>query len=85
MISYSLDGSLPHFPFALVTPLMLLRNPNTRKDGRRERQSPWCDQSGSHPFDSPLGFARGFGKTGQALAQKNAQGWGALGAGCARE
>jgi hypothetical protein len=33
MISYSLDASLPHSPFGLVTPLILLRNPNTRKDG----------------------------------------------------
>jgi hypothetical protein len=29
----------------------------------------------SHPFGFPLGFARGFGKTGQALAHRNAQGW----------
>jgi hypothetical protein len=41
---------------------------------RRERRSPLCGQCGFPLFRLPLGFARGFGKTGQALP-KDAHGW----------
>jgi hypothetical protein len=101
MISCSLDRSLPHFPFALVTPFDFV----TKSEYSVSRGG-WatCAAGGqifilrtviwgtrgvkgkahcaislvSHPFDSPLGFARGFGKTGQALAQRTRKGWATL-------
>ena len=45
-----------------------------KKAGREARKIP-CARAAveSHPFGFPLGFARGFGKTGQALFAKCAK------------
>jgi hypothetical protein len=41
MISYSLDGSLPHFPFALVTPFDFVTKSEYSERWVRQRQNPF--------------------------------------------